>query len=125
MIAPPIFTACRADPSITAQLGTNPLRLFMFGMAPQKVQKPYAVWTVISGSPENYLAGRPDAEQYTIQVDVYADTAAQARSALSAIERAIELHCYVTRYGGESRDPETKNYRSTMDVAWIISRPQV
>lgn len=122
MNTPPIFMLSAADPGVTALLGIDPVRLFMFGMAPQSVKKPYAVWQVIGGSPENYLAGRPDTEQHTLQVDVYADTAAQARAALAAIERAIELDCYVTRYGGESRDTETKNYRSSMDVSWHTYR---
>ena len=122
MNTPPIFSICAADAQLTALLGSNPVRLFIFGMAPQGVQKPYAVWQVVSGAPENYLAGRPDAEGHTLQIDVYGDNAGQARSVLAAIENAIELDCYVTRYGGESRDPETKNYRSTMDVDWITYR---
>lgn len=122
MNTPPIFMLCAADPGVTALLGTNPVRVFMFGMAPQNVQKPYAVWQVVSGSPENYLAGRPDTERHALQIDVYADSASVARSALSAIEHAIELDCYITRYGGESRDPETMNYRSSMDVDWHTYR---
>lgn len=122
MNSPPIFSICSADPGVTAILGTDPVRLFMFGMAPQNVQRPYAVWQVVGGSPENYLAGRPDTEQHTLQIDVYADSASVARSALSEIERAIELSAYVTRYGGESRDDETKSYRSSMDVDWHTYR---
>lgn len=122
MNTPPIFRLCADDPEVVALLGESPTRLFMFGMAPQGVQKPYAVWQVVSGSPENYLAGRPDVEQHSLQIDVYADSAAQSRAVLAAIEKAIELNCYVTRYGGESRDPETKNYRSTMDVDWHTYR---
>jgi hypothetical protein len=122
MNTPPIFALCAANVGVTALLGSNPVRFFMFGMAPQNVQKPYAVWQVVAGKPENYLAGRPDAEGHTIQVDVYGDSASQTRSTLSAIEGAIELNCYITRYGGESRDPVTMNYRSTMDVDWISLR---
>lgn len=122
MNTPPIFTLCAADPAVTALLGVSPVRVFMFGMAPQNVQKPYAVWQVVSGAPENYLAGRPDTEQHIIQIDVYADSASQSRAALAAIERAIELESYVTRYGGEDRDSETLNYRSSMDVSWHTYR---
>lgn len=122
MNSPPIFSICAAEPGVTSILGTDPVRLFMFGMAPQNVQRPYAVWQVVGGSPENYLAGRPDTEQHTLQIDVYADYAAQSRAALAAIEHAIELSCYVTRYGGESRDDETKSYRSSMDVDWHTYR---
>src|SRR5690625_2126134 len=122
MSTPPLFSICRADSAVAELLGTNPVRLFMFGMAPQRVQRPYATWQVISGNPESYIAGRPDAENYIIQIDVWGNSASETREILSAIERAIELHCYVTRYGGESRDPETMSYRSSMDVSWITTR---
>ena len=122
MNTPPIFMLCAADPFVTELLGTNPVRLFMFGMAPQNVQKPYGVWQVISGSPERYLAGRPDTEQHLLQIDVYSDNASEARTVLAAIEHAVELHSYVVRYGGESRDSETFNYRSSMDVSWHTYR---
>lgn len=123
MITPPLFSVCRADSAVTALLGTDPVRLFMFGMAPQGVQRPYATWQIVSGSPESYLAGRPDAENYVIQIDVWGNSTSETRQALSAIERALELNCYVTRYGGESQDPETMSYRSSMDIAWITNRP--
>lgn len=124
----PIFQVCRNDPAVHDALWWESapdgpeLKLYMFGMAPQNVQKPYAVWQVVGGFPENYLAGRPDAERHSLQIDVYANSASQARSVLAAIEHAIELNCYVTRYGGESKDPETGSYRSSMDVDWHTYR---
>lgn len=122
MNTPPIFRLCAASAAVKAQLGTGPVRVFPFGEAPEDVQKPYAVWQLAGGDPQNYLAGRPDTERHALQIDVYADSAAQARAALAAIEQAIELDCYVTRYGGEDRDPETQNYRSSMDVEWHTYR---
>ncbi|RMV77775.1 DUF3168 domain-containing protein, partial [Pseudomonas amygdali] len=84
--------------------------------------KPYAVWQVITGSPENYLAGRPDIDGFTLQVDVYAATGAQARAVTDAISHAIELKAYVVRWGGESKDTETKLYRSSFDIDWLVPR---
>lgn len=118
---PPIYKVASADALVTALLGAEP-RLYPFGQAPQQVTYPYAVWQVISGSPENYLAGRPDADGYGLQVDVYARDAATARSVADALQHAIELSAYVVSYGGESRDSTTGNYRSTFDVDWIVSR---
>ncbi|MCL8303137.1 tail completion protein gp17, partial [Pseudomonas mosselii] len=88
----------------------------------EKPLRPYAVWNVISGSPENYLAGRPDADGFTLQVDVYGSTGTSSRSVRDAIRDAIELQAYVTRWGGETRDPTTKNYRTSFDVDWIVRR---
>lgn len=119
---PPIFQVVAADPAVTALIGANPVRFYLFGMAPDKPTGTYCVWQVINGSPENYLAGRPDVEAYGLQVDVYASTAAAARAAGQAIEYAIELVARVTSYNGETRDTETTLYRYSFDVDWIVQR---
>lgn len=119
---PPIFTVAAADPAVTALLGSNPTRLYPFGQAPQGVVYPYAVWQGFGGSPENYLSGRPDIDGFTLQVDVYADTGTSARAVAEAIRDAIELKAYITRWGGESRDPETGHYRVSFDLDWYVAR---
>lgn len=103
-------------------LGSSPTRLFPFGEAPEGVEKPYAVWQVVSGAPENYLSGRPDMDGMTLQVDVYGQTGSSARQAAYAIRDAVELVSYLTRWSGESRDTETKNYRVSFDIDWLVPR---
>lgn len=119
---PPIFQVAAADPGVTALLGTNPTRLYLFGMAPDTPAGTYCVWQVVNGSPENFLAGRPDAEAYGLQVDVYGTTAAAARAAGHAIEYAVELSATITSYNGETKDAETGLYRYSFDVDWIVRR---
>lgn len=122
-MTPPIVQVCLQSPAVTALLGTGTgMRLYSFGEAEQGVAKPYAVWQIVSGSPENYLAGRPDLDSVTLQVDVYAATGDSARKVRDAIRDAVELDAYVTRWGVEGRDPETKNYRASFDVDWVVSR---
>ncbi|CAI8769857.1 DUF3168 domain-containing protein [Pseudomonas serbica] len=118
----PIFAVCVADAGVRALLGTTPHRLYPFGEAPEGVVKPYAVWQLITGSPENYLAGRPDLDGFTLQVDVYAGTGTSARAVTDAIARAIELKANVVRWGGESKDTETNLYRSSFDIDWLVPR---
>ena len=122
MAAAPIFTVCSADPAVVALLGSSPTRLHPFGDAPEGVAKPYAVWQVVTGSPENFLAGRPDLDSYTLQVDVYAATGSAARAVADAVSSAVELSAYVTRWGGETKDNETKLYRSSFDIEWLVPR---
>lgn len=119
---PPIFQVAAADPAVTALLGTNPTRLYLFGMAPDNPAGTYCVWQIIDGSPDNYLAGRPDVESHTLQVDVYATTAAEARAAGQALECAVELSASVVGYNGENRDTETGRYRYSFSVDWIVRR---
>lgn len=125
MIYPPIFAVCNASPAVQAELG-NPCRFYPFGRAENddggRPQRPYAVWQVVSGVPENYLGCLPDADNWTLQVDVYAATAKQARDAATALRNAIEPEAYVTAWRGESVDAETRNYRCSFDVDWIDHR---
>lgn len=118
----PIFAVCAADAALIALLGAQPTRLFPFGEAPEGVIKPYAVWQLLTGSPDNYLSGRPDIDGYTLQVDVYATTAGDSRAVTQAIARAIELKANVTRWGGETKDTATKLYRSSFDIDWLVPR---
>jgi hypothetical protein len=122
MSAAPIFSVCSADTGVQALLGVTPHRLYPFGEAPEDVAKPYAVWQLVTGSPENYLAGRPDMDGYTLQVDVYAVTAASAREVTDAIVHAIELKSNIVSWGGEKKDTATKLYRSSFDVDWLVPR---
>lgn len=119
---PPIFATCAAAPAVNELLGTAPTRLYPFGEAPQGVTYPYAAWQTVGGAPENYLGSRPDIDSYTLQVDVYAETGASARAVATALRDAIEPKAYITRWGGESKDPETGRYRISFDVDWHVSR---
>lgn len=118
----PIFKTCKAVSAVTALLGTNPMRLYEFSEAPQAITAPYAVWQVISGSPENQLSGYPNMDTYRIQLDIYGEKSADVRAVQYAILGAIELDAYVVSYNGEVTDKDTKLRRSSFDVNWLVSR---
>lgn len=122
---PPIFQLCANDAGVIALIGSPP-RLFSFGRAvgpsgPPPV-KPYAVWQNVGGSPENYLAGRPDSDAYSIQVDVYANTESAAEEVAKAISTAVELDAYVVGWYGTSRDPQTNDYRYSFAIDFLVDR---
>ncbi|EPF7167714.1 tail completion protein gp17 [Escherichia coli] len=122
MIAP-IFPVCASSPEVTALLGSNPVRIYPFGIQDDNVVYPYAVWQNLpGGGPENYLNQRPDADKFSLQVDVYADTADEAMLAAQAIIYAIELQANIVRYGPQDRDESTLKYRYSFDVDWIVNR---
>ena len=119
----PIFSACAAASAVTALIGAPPnMRLSEFGLAPQTVALPYAVWQVVTGLPENYINQVPDIDSYTIQVDVYATTATSSRAVANAIRDAIETKAHIVAWRGESKDPDTLHYRSSFDVTWFVPR---
>lgn len=118
----PIFEVCASDAGVTALLGASPVRLYPFGLQDDNRVYPYAVWQNVSGSPENYLGNRPDADSHTIQIDVYADTPEDAINVARALRDAIEDKAYVTRWGNQEMDPVTKRYRYSFDADWIVLR---
>lgn len=121
MIAP-IFTICSASIEVTNLLGTDPVRLYPFGEAPQNVATPYAVWQNIGGSPENYLGQLPDADSYSVQLDVYGVQAEDVLAVAQALVNALEPVGYVTGWGNTSRDIETDLYRYNFTVDLIVNR---
>lgn len=125
MIYPPIFATCNADGAVQAQLG-SPCRLFPFGQAEGvnggPPERPYAVWRTVSGSPENYLGDLPDADTWTIQIDVFSGSAYASREGAKALRNAIEPVAHVVNWNGEDIDPVTKNYRCSFTVDWLNDR---
>lgn len=121
MIAP-VFSVCSASAEVIAILGSSPVRLYPFGEHYDNTVYPYAVWQNIGGSPENYLAQRPDADSYSVQIDVYANTSGEVIAAAKALRDAIEPHAYITRWGDQERDTQTRRYRYSFDVDWIVRR---
>lgn len=119
---PQLFPTLAANGAVTALIGSNPVRCYPFGLAPENVAKPYAVWRIVSGRPENYLGTTPDIDTFTTQIDIYAESLASARNVATAMRNAIEPVAHITRWGGESRDLETMNYRINFDVDWFASR---
>ncbi len=119
---PPIFATINASAAVKALIGSNPVRFYLFGHAPQGVTKPYAVWRQVGGSPENYLGNLPDVDGFVTQIDVYADSALSARNVAKSISDAIEPVAHVTVWIGDSRDPDTQNYVYTFQADWLTSR---
>lgn len=118
MIYPPIFEICAADSAVLAWLGSNPVRLFPYGRAPQNPEPPYAVWQVVGGVPENYLDCPPDIDSFTLQIDVYANTDTDVDGAATALRDVIQNYAYIVSWRGDIREQETNHYRKSFDVDW-------
>lgn len=119
---PPVFKTVSGDPAVQAALGTNPVRVFPFGQAPDNVADPYCVWQINGGTPENYLGHRPDNDFYVIQFDVYGTSDASVTAGAKALRDAIEPKAHITLWGGTDRDPQTKRFRLMFHVSWWVQR---
>ena len=121
---PPVYAVCAADTTCATLLSDTDgrLRLLPFGQMPQHSARPYAVWQIIYGEPDNCITDIPDTDLFGLQFDVYAPTADGARQIAQAIRGAVEPHAFLTRYSSETRESATEAYRYSFDVEWRIYR---
>lgn len=123
---PPLFATLFASTAVKAIFGSTPLRVYAVGEAPAKGQPgyavPYVVFQTIYGSPENYLGEAPDMDGWGVQVDVYALTLTAAREGAKALRDALEPVAYVVAWNGESREDDTKLFRYSFDVRFLMPR---
>ncbi|WP_407487616.1 DUF3168 domain-containing protein [Acinetobacter baumannii] len=123
MIDVPIFNLARADPAVKALLESDGiLRVWKFGSAPDEPQAPYVTWQTISGDSNSNLDSRPVSDNAIIQIDVYATDEDVVEQVAIAMRDAIELDCYVVRYGEADKDLVTGMPHYSFDVSWIVNR---
>jgi hypothetical protein len=122
---PPLFDTVKANAGVRTIFGRSP-RIYPHGMAPdadsQGFATPYAVFQIVTGVPENYLGDLPDGDEYTIQIDVYAATVAEAASGAQALRDAIEPVAYIAGWRGQFKDVDTQLFRYSFDVDWQTDR---
>jgi NMD protein affecting ribosome stability and mRNA decay len=120
---PPVFSLAAGSAAVVALLGSNPVRVWPFGQAPQNETRPYAVHQLIYGSPENSMSCTPDIDNTGIQIDVYAQTASAAREVVRALTDAFEAaHNQVVAWNGETKDVPTGLYRVSFTVEFWTGR---
>lgn len=107
-----LFQLIKQSPACTALLGTNPVRFFEFGTAPQLEQLPYATFQLINGTPFNKLSGPAEADQITYQIDAWAKTSGELKAVANAIREAIEHDGYINFFNS-GKDDESGLFRYT------------
>lgn len=122
MINPKIFPILNANAGVKTLLGTNPLRFFPWAEAPQSPVKPYAVYSVYSGVPENYLGDLPDMDRKSTQIDIFAESGGSCNSCFIAIRNALESYGHMVGFNTPVLDKDTKLYRATLDFEFLEDR---
>lgn len=103
---PPVAELLAASAAVTALVGTGPVRIFE-DVAPQNTARPYIVWRVVYGTPENYLGQPPGIDYCRVQIDCYGEHAAQAREVALAVRNALQPHATEIGRNPNVADPET------------------
>lgn len=115
---PQVFPLLRDSAAVTAIIGSNPVRCYRHGSAPQGVTAPYVTWYVVTGTPENSLEALPRVDSYSVQVDCWSDNTGTGSTGVEtlaeAVRDAIEPYAYMTALAVNDRDPETMRYRIGM-----------
>lgn len=120
---PGVFEVINASTAVKAIIGTNPVRCYRHGEAPQKVARPYLTWYLASGRPENSLDEVPRVDENTAHIDCWSDSDAQVETLAKAVRDAIEPTHHMISIGPNGRDPETMRYRLGMDFTFWTDRP--
>lgn len=119
---PPIFELAAADSAVTTLLGTDPVRLWPFAEARQDETRPYAIWQVTYGAPDNLLGEVPKMDRHGVQVDCYALTASETRAIAEALRDALETSAYIVSWNGEFKDVATGLFRYSFTVEFMTAR---
>lgn len=120
---PPVFQLIAASTAVKAIIGSNPVRCYRHGEAPQKVQVPYLTWYLPSGRPEIHLDEVPRVDENTVHIDCWSNDDAQVVTLATAVRDAIEPSHPMISIGPNGRDPETMRYRLGMDFTFWTDRP--
>lgn len=93
-------------------------------IAPHKTAYPYAVWSNISGQPDNNLADPTPVDQITFQLVVYDTQATRASTNRKLIARVLESHCFITGIHPNyyERIGDTDIFGRGFDGSWWIDR---
>ncbi|GGD57823.1 tail completion protein gp17 [Pseudoxanthomonas indica] len=117
---PPIYQLVAADAACKAVLGTPP-RCY-FGLAEENAARPYVVWHLAGGSPENLLDGPPPHDHFAGQVDIVADDQTSYIAAVTAVRAALERVGNVTSYNPGGKNAETGRLEYSFDAEFHVTR---
>lgn len=116
---PPLYEAVQADSTLSSLIGT---RVYPAGEATQDAVTPYITYQTVSGEPFNNLDYGSCADFPTIQIDVWADEVGTAVDVYDALRDVIEQYAYVVGFNLSERDADTRLYRISFDVDWLMIR---
>lgn len=127
MMLPQVFPLLRDNVAVTALIGSNPVRAYRHGTAPQSVVAPYVTWFVVTGNPENTLEDLPRIDRYEVQVDCWSENTGtggtQVENLAEAVRNAIEPSAHMTAVVANTRDQETQRYRIGLQFTFWHHRP--
>lgn len=109
-------------PEVQAFVGSDPVRIFDFGKAPQDVIAPYIVFNQVADSPYEQISGSPCSDFMTVQVDCYSKDKGEIRGLAKAVRIALDVSGYSNRLIIQTQEDGTLLYRISFEVDLIENR---
>ena len=113
MIPEIVYGALHGHAPLEAMVGDRIERDF----AGDKPGAPYVVWSILASVPSNHLSNVPPADRYSVSIDVFGRSPAEADALVIAARDAMESIGRMSS-GPQSlgRDPDTHFWRYTLTV---------
>lgn len=111
-------------PSIISVFGSNPIRMYRFGLYPERAPRADAscVWQEVSAEPQNSLANGPAcALRFTVQVDIYSTSTTKLDQAVAAMMDEVSEFAKIVIIRGYDTDPETKELHFGFDCSYFTT----
>lgn len=126
---PTPFPILALDAAVRALIGSNPVRCFPHGAAPQGVAYPYVTYTAASIAPINSLDnGGARADTTLVQISAWgantADGVGSAQAVYAAVRACMERDHDIEAVRDMGRDAETGSYRIDIDVRMFVHREE-
>lgn len=118
---PPIFQTLNVA-DIRAFVGSQPVRIFDFGFAPDGTVYPYITFQQVSGQPFEQISGLPCADRDVVQVDCWAKNRTEVRQLARIVQNVFEAAGQGCRLIGQGYEVDTQVYRVAFEVDWLVSR---
>ena len=119
MIGKVIYGRLTTDAAVTGVCGLN----IYPDIAPQNVQYPFLVYTIINSIPVDYKDGQSNLEEINVQVDVYTNNYDTTQTLANAVRNRLD------RYSGTTNSVEVQTikymssdsqvYNADLNVYWM------
>lgn len=123
---PPVFsllTTGAAGTAVKAIVGSNPPQIWE-DVVPQQhsTARPYIVWSIVGGLPENYLDQVPTMDSGRVRIGVWSESVTERRTLANAVIAAIEPSAHMVGIPVGTYEPETQLYGYWIDFQFWVAR---
>jgi hypothetical protein len=119
MIGKLIYRRLSTDGSITAYIGTK----IYPDIAPQNVQYPFMVYTIVNSLPVDFKDGQSNLEEITLQIDVYTNnyetTQTLANNVRNRLDRFVGTVNSISVQTIKYMSSDSQVYNADLNVYWM------